>query len=147
VTLRRIDRAAAHTTESIVPPVTPSNAPFWTALKEGRLVGQFCTSCKSARFPVGPICPYCGSDDFNWRELSGEGTVFSWVCYHRSYMPEFADLMPYVVVLVELAEGIRLFGRYISSGSPSIGAPVRVAIERWSDGACVPVFADIGEQA
>lgn len=79
--------------------------------------------------------------------MSGGGTVFSWVRYHRSYIPEFEDLLPYSVLLVELEEGVRIFGRYLSAESPAIGDRVQVVVERWADNVCVPVFAPVGEKA
>lgn len=147
MTLPLIERGAAYSTEGIVPARTSANAQFWDALKHGDLTVQFCNSCRAPRFPIGPICPHCGSGDHVWRVLSGEGTVFSWVRYHRSYIPEFEDLLPYSVVLVELAEGVRIFGRYLSSATPCVGDKVSTIIERWADGVCVPVFAPVGEKS
>lgn len=125
----------------LLPAVTPDNKPFWDGLAEGRLQLQVCDGCGQARHPVAPVCPYCRGTAWTWREMSGAGTVFSFVRFHRSYLPEFEDLMPYVVATVQLAEGPRMFGRIIARDvAPRIGQPVRLVIEEWPDGRCVAAF-------
>lgn len=130
----------------LLPAVTAENTPFWDGLRDGRLLAQICVSCDAPRFPIAPICPRCGDDTVAWRELSGRGTIFSWVRYHRSYLPEFADLLPYVVALVQLDEGPRMFARLIDPpNDPAIGDAVSLIIERWPGGRHVPAFALTGE--
>jgi uncharacterized OB-fold protein len=74
--------------------------------------------------------------------------VVSWVRYHRGYLPEFAALVPYVVLCVELAEGPRIFGRLAGDGvAPRIGMSVAAIVERWSDGGHAPAFVPAGEAA
>lgn len=137
-----IERAFPVDPASILPAVTPDSEPFWKGCAEGRLLLQACLACGRPRHPIAPACPYCRGNAWRWREMSGRGTVFSWVRYHKSYLPEFADLIPYVVATVELEEGPRLFGRLIGRDiQPAIGRPVALVIERWPDGRCVPAFA------
>lgn len=125
----------------LLPAVTPDNKPFWDALAQGRLQLQVCNDCARARHPIAPVCPYCRGTAWAWREMSGTGTVFSYVRFHRSYLPEFEDLMPYVVATVQLAEGPRMFGRLAGREvAPRIGQPVRLVIEEWPNGRCVPAF-------
>ena len=125
----------------LLPAITPDNEPFWSALTKGHLQLQACDGCGKVRYPIAPVCPHCGGNEWKWRQISGEGTVFSFARFHRSYLPEFEDLMPYVVASVELAEGVRIFGRLVGRDvKPQIGQPVRLVIERWPDGRCVAAF-------
>ncbi|HVC85438.1 MAG TPA: OB-fold domain-containing protein [Solirubrobacteraceae bacterium] len=125
----------------LLPPRTGDVAPFWDALREGRLALQRCRDCGRARFPVAPVCPYCGGRSCDWRRLSGKGTVHSWIRYHRGYLPEFAPLMPYAVLCVALDDGPRMFGRLAGDGAdPWIGMPVQAIVERFPGGECVPAF-------
>jgi uncharacterized OB-fold protein len=125
----------------LLPPRTGDVAPFWDALREGRLTLQRCRDCGRARFPVAPVCPYCGGRSHDWRPLSGSGTVHSWIRYHRSYLPEFEPLMPYDVLCVALDDGPRMFGRLAGdAGDPWIGMPVQAIVERFPGGECVPAF-------
>jgi uncharacterized OB-fold protein len=120
--------------------LTDENRPYWDALREGAFVGQHCNACAAIQVPGGPNCQRCGSTHLSWRPLSGRGHIFSWVRFHRSYLPEFADLIPYCVATVALAEGPRLYARLIDIGEPVIGAAVQLEIERWPSGRCFPTF-------
>lgn len=116
----------------LLPQMTREVRPFFEQLANGRLALQHCDACGRARYPVAPVCPYCGSSDLSWRALSGRGTVHSWVRYHKSYLPEFEPLMPYVVLSVQLEEGPRIFGRLAEErGEPRAGMPVQAIVERW----------------
>ncbi len=110
-------------------------------LRSGVLALQCCSDCGRCRYPIAPVCPYCGGPSFNWVSCGGTGVVFSWVRYPRSYLPEFETLVPYVVLCVELAEGPRMFGRLVDTDVvPWIGMRVRAIVERWTDGGHAPAF-------
>jgi uncharacterized OB-fold protein len=67
--------------------------------------------------------------------------VYSWVRYHRSYVPEFDFLIPYVVLCVQMKDGPRMFGRLVPNNvEPWIGMQVRAIIERCESGARVVAF-------
>ena len=125
----------------LLPPRTADNAPYWDGLRERRLVLQRCEGCARARFPVAPVCPHCGASAHSWQQLSGAGTVHSWVRYQRSYLPQFELLMPYEVLCVSLNDGPRVFGRLADAGEPpSIGMAVQALVERFPGGDCVLAF-------
>lgn len=111
---------------------TTTNAPYWRALGEGRLDYQHCRVCGHDWLPARAHCPFCLSEDTEWRPTSGKGRVVSWVVYHKAYAPHLADRIPYNVVIVELAEGPRLLTNVI--GQPEgrglfLDAPVQLQIE------------------
>lgn len=139
-----IDRIFPIDPDDLLPAITPDNQQFWEALTRGEALAQNCNGCKRTRYPIVPVCPYCCVTAWNWKTLSGKGTVFSWVRYVRSYLPEFEDLMPYVVLTVQLEEGARMFGRLIDrldkNAPVNIGAPVEMVIERWPGDRHVPAF-------
>ena len=140
-----LDFPGAGTLAPLLPPLTEQSAPFFDALREGRLVLQRCSGCGRARGHIGPVCPYCGGESSSWQTLSGAGAVHSWIRYRRSYLPEFEPLMPYVVLCVALDEGPRIFGRLIdadrgSGSDPFSGMRVETVFERWPDGGVVHVF-------
>jgi uncharacterized OB-fold protein len=125
----------------LLPPANRDVAPFWDGLRDGRLSLQRCRECGRPRFPVAPVCPYCGGRFWDWRSMDGKGTVHSWIRYHRGYLPEFEPLMPYDVLCVALDEGPRIFGRLAGEGpDPWIGMPVQAIVERFPGGECVPAF-------
>ena len=125
----------------LLPAPNEQNAPFFDALRKGRLAVQRCGGCGRLRYPIGPVCPYCGGETFDWQALAGKGVVHSWIRYQRSYLPEFEPLIPYVVLAVALDEGPRIFGRLAeASEEPYVGMPVRAIVERWPGGECVHAF-------
>ena len=128
----------------LLPPLTAQNAPYFDAMREGRLELQRCDTCARVRGLVAPVCPACGSESFHWEALGGKGVVHSWVRYSRSYLPELEPLLPYVVLCVELVEGARVFGRLRDGPDPGpepkTGMPVEAIIERWADGVAMFAF-------
>src|SRR5258708_4223018 len=98
-------------------------APFWDAVAAGRLEVQRCQSCRRHVFYPRSLCPHCGGVNLKWVTVSGRGTVYSFTVVHRA-PAEFQADAPYVVALVELEEGVRMFSRLVAGG-PSA---VRVAL-------------------
>lgn len=101
--------------------------PFWQHVLNRELRLQRCGN-GHLRFPPGPCCPRCGSEEFEWRKLSGRGRVCSWTVFHRQYFPEMPA--PYIVVSAELEEGPLLIADFIGSkDSLAVGLPLRLVFE------------------
>ncbi|WP_458411773.1 Zn-ribbon domain-containing OB-fold protein [Schinkia sp. CFF1] len=69
-----------------------------------------CTKCAKKFVQRKWICPTCKNTEFQIKEISGEGKIFSFTTIHVSSQ-EFSHLTPYTVALIELQEGVRLTGR------------------------------------
>jgi uncharacterized protein len=109
------------------------------ALADGRLTFQRCDRCANAWLPPRDRCPGCLSSAWRWEDASGDAKVVSWVVYHRSYHPAFADRVPYNVIVAELAEGPRLISNVIGIDGAEglvIDLPLRFVVEAEGD---VPV--------
>lgn len=102
----------------VEPTIDADSKPWWDALAERRLLLPRCNACGCHWFPPTPGCPTCGANDFGFVEVSGRGTLYSWVVVQRALHPAFAEDVPYTIALVELEEGPRLFGRLFANGSP-----------------------------
>ncbi|MEU6915307.1 Zn-ribbon domain-containing OB-fold protein [Streptomyces olindensis] len=125
-------------------PVTDTDgAPFWTYAARGELRVQACADCGELRFPPRPCCPHCQSFASDWRRMSGQGRVWSYVVAHPPLLPDYAALAPYDVVVVELAEAprIRLVGNLVAEPGAAIGS---LPAERLRIGARVRVVFDDG---
>lgn len=106
--------------------------PFWQGLQRGELRIQHCTGCGRWLWPAEWRCGECGSWDFDWPVIPGEGRVYAWERTHHSFVRKFSDLLPYVNVLVELphAGGARILGLVTGpSGNISIGDRVVAEIQ------------------
>ena len=135
------------TTDYLKPIPVPSKEtkPFWEAARQRKLVMPRCTSCGTYRFPVSRHCRACGKVGHEWVEVSGRGTVFSFVTYHRHYHPGFAGDLPYVVGLIALAEGPRIISNIVGIAPEEIRCdmPVAVQFEQITPDCALPKFAPV----
>lgn len=126
-----------------VPEPTPESKPYWDALNEGRLVLQSCGACGKVRHYPRPLCDACYSFDVRWIDAKGTGTVHSWTVTHHAFNPGFKTELPYVLVTVDLTEGVRMQAPLRGADADTLepGLPVRLVIEAARDGLALPAFA------
>ena len=125
-----------------LPTLTDENRPFWDACRAGRLSLQKCNDCSHIRYPISAFCPRCLSANFDWTDVSGRGTVFSYIVFHQAYHPGFKDDLPYNVALVQLEEGPRMYSNIVGSpnGQVRIGDPVEVVFDPVTPEVTIPKF-------
>ncbi|MFD7862522.1 bifunctional MaoC family dehydratase N-terminal/OB-fold nucleic acid binding domain-containing protein [Streptomyces sp. NPDC059783] len=106
------------------PAVNRDNAFFFEGAAEHRLLIQRCAGCGELRHPPGPCCPACRSLEWDTVEASGTGHVYSFVVSHHPQHPAFDS--PYLVAVVELAEGTRLITNLtgVAPEDVTVGMPV-----------------------
>ena len=85
------------------PVMSMYDVPMWDSIKREKLELQVCKKCGKFRYPPGPICSHCLSMEFEWRPISGRGTILSWVIFHKKYFDDFPP--PYNSVAVQIEEG------------------------------------------
>ena len=117
----------------LAPAIGPDNEFFWDGLRKQKLLIQRCKGCGRLRNPPRPMCPNCRSLEWDTIESSGRGTVYSYVMPHQPRFPFFD--YPYVVVLVELAEGVRLVSNLcdIEPADVTVGMPVEVCYQTFDN--------------
>ena len=93
---------------------TDLDRPYWDGLAEGKLRMQRCSSCQHWQPQVETFCFKCGEDSMEWKDVSGKGTVHTFITVHQKYFPAFYDLIPYNVSVIELAEGPRLVANVVN---------------------------------
>jgi uncharacterized OB-fold protein len=120
--------------------------PFWDAAADGRLLGYRCTNCGTFVLPPQPFCFNCQHRDFEWIELPGTGTVYSYTVVRHPLAPQLQPAVPYVGAVVELdgtqGAGARMLVNIIDCDVDAIriGTPVRVVFDKVSDTLTVPRF-------
>lgn len=119
--------------------------PFWDACKEHELRAQCCSGCGRFRWPPRAFCPSCYSWDYEWRALSGRGTVYSFSVVHHVTAPAFKDEAPYVVALVALDDTdgqVRILSDVVDCPWElvQVGMPVQALFEDRTPEATVPLF-------
>ncbi len=123
----------------VIPPRPgPDDEFFWQGAREGRLLAHACASCGRIQHPPSPMCPACGSVSWEAEQLSGRGTVLSWIVSHHPTEPDEAHR---VVALIELDEGIRLVSNLCEVGLDAVAndMPVEVTFID-QDGVILPQF-------
>lgn len=125
-----------------VPHPSPESRPFWDGCARHELLLQRCGPNGHLWFPPSSLCPRCWSADFTWTAAAGVGTIFSFTVYRRAYAPELAGQVPYVVGIVELAEGPRLITNIVDCDPADIavGMPVEVVFEDLTDDVTLHAF-------
>jgi uncharacterized protein len=93
------------------PAADPDSQFYWDGLRAQRLLVQRCAACGRHRFPPMPACPNCATPGGAVVEVEPRGTIYSWVVVHHAFAPAFERDVPYVIAVVELAEGCRLLTR------------------------------------
>ena len=130
-----------------VPVPDERSQPYWDAAAEHVLAVARCSVCDAFSIPPDVVCQHCHSTepDFTFVPVSGRGVVRSWTVMHQSFVPGFDDLIPFVLVDVELEEQaeLRTIGRLLDGPDAplAIGVPVVVAFEDLAPGTSVPAFA------
>ena len=117
-------------------------AEYWAAAREHRFVIQCCNSCGEHQFYPRGVCSHCLSSELEWREASGNGTIYSYSVNHRAPHPGFADDLPFVLAIVELEEGPRMMTNIVVSDpdSVTIGMAVTVTFDDVTDQVTLPKF-------
>lgn len=126
--------AAADSLPGPRPVIWPETAPFWSAAQRGRLALPRCPACRQVIWYPKGVCPTCMGTDLEWFDAAGVGTVFSFTVVRRG-AGAYAASAPYIVALVELAEGPRIFSNVVGADAAEvfIGAPVVVTFEYGPD--------------
>lgn len=133
------------TSEPLAAPVVAhDDRYFWDGVAERRLLIQRCTACSTLRHPPAPMCGICGSLDWDTQDATGRGTVLTWILSRHPNQPDAAAR---VVVLVELAEGVRVVSNLVDVPNDDPYAEyddIEVEVDyRDDDGAVLFVFRPV----
>ena len=118
-----------------------------------------CRACGLLRYPPSHGCPWCASLDWEWKEVSGRGTIHSYEIVVHAIQPGFKEWTPYPVALVELDEqrgtpteheALRIIANLVTADfkpeaeqNVAIGKRVRVVFQDIGDRLrAAPVHAD-----
>ena len=90
------------------PVPTPDSRPFWNSLAEQKILLKHCRDCDCVFHYPRVTCPNCLSSDLDWKQASGQGTLYTYTISRRPTHPLFADEVPQFMAVVELEEGPRI---------------------------------------
>jgi uncharacterized OB-fold protein len=134
--------------ERALPRPTPETRHFWDGTRAGELRLQRCEDCGQIYFPPRPVCPGCASLRVTVFAASGRARLYSYVIHQRP-APGFRP--PYVIALVELAEGPRMLSNLVDVEPVPEALPLDLALavcfERIDDEITLPLFRPAGRRA
>jgi uncharacterized OB-fold protein len=120
-----------------VPRPTPVSAPFWEGLRERKVRIQYSPSSDRWVFYPRLLAPGTLADDLEWREVSGEGVLYTFTIARKPTAPQWKDAIPQLLAIVELDEGPRLTTELVDVEPDSIHVGMRVR----------PVFHDLPDSS
>jgi len=71
------------------------------------------------------MCGDCGSFDWSWQPVSGNGEVVSWITTHHAFLPGFEAPYHTVFVRIDESSDIVMPGTWFGAGPPHTGMLVR----------------------
>ena len=120
---------------------------FFQAAREGRLVYRVCRSCGSGIHLPTQFCGRCGGNDTEWRQASGNGTLFSWTTVTQGVHPAYPA--PYTIVVVALDEApeVRLIGSLPGAVGLRAGQAMRVCFDERTRETGLPQWRPVSASA
>lgn len=115
---------------------------YWEGCRNHRLRIQKCKDCGSYRWYPRLMCHRCNSMDVEWVKVSGKGTVYSWTVVEHPTGAIWVDEVPYIVVIVELDEGVRMVSNMVDCRPDElrVGMPVEVVFDDVTEQVTLPKF-------
>jgi uncharacterized protein len=125
-----------------LPSKTQEGMPYWEGCNRGELLLQRCDKCHAFQWFPRAYCRDCSNESFTWVKASGRGKVVSYSVVHKPINPSFAAMVPYVIAVVELDEGIRMMTNIVDAATRAIkaGDAVEVVFEKQDEDTTIPVF-------
>lgn len=116
--------------------------PFWEWGARGEVRMPSCTSCGKFRWPAGPFCPHCRTQEVDWLP-AGQARVYSFTMLPVRSAEADAPPQYRIPALVEFDEapGVRLVSVLVDADPRAVVIDMPVSVE-WlaAANALVPVF-------
>lgn len=117
------------------PAVYPETEVYWQAAAKGKLMVKRCRDCGEYHHYPRSICPHCFSDNTEWCEARGTGTIYTYSVLWRTPVP-------YAIAYVTLDEGVSMMTNIVDCDLKGIriGQRVRVTFKPTDGGPPMPMF-------
>ena len=111
------------------PRVQPTNLsqPFWTAIGQRQLLLQYDPVARRCQFYPRPLSLFGTAGALEWRPSSGRGKLVAQTLCHVP-APGFEDEVPYLLGIIQLEEGPRIFARIVNAGTGGIAVGQRMRL-------------------
>lgn len=132
----------------VAPAPTEHGLPYWRGARNHELTLLRCENCGRWINYVKLQCPSCGSHELSWTPCSGRGTLYSYSILNRASSPAFKEKVPYVLVVIELEEGVRMMSHLVDCDltQVDVGMEVEVLFDDLDDEIAVPYFRPVSRR-
>jgi uncharacterized OB-fold protein len=128
-------------------PMTPEAKPYWDGLREQKLMLPKCGACGHVFWYPRVACPKCHARDIGWIQSKGRGTLHAFAIGYQSFNKAFKVPAPYVLAMIELAEGPRMLSNLVNvEADPAklrCDMPVEVVFSKLTDEVTLPLFQPV----
>ena len=118
-----------------MPEPIETTAEFWAGLRDHKVRLQYSTLVGCVRLPAAVLAPRTLADDLEWREVSGDGTLYTFTLARRAVAPAWDDEVLHIPAVVELDQGPRISTELVNVEPAAVRIGMRVR----------PFFADSGD--
>ncbi len=122
-------------------PVDTWTGPFWEGTSRHELLVPRCGSCQRHRWPAGPFCPACQSQEVDWLP-AGEGRVYSFTLVpDKSALTDSKPRIAPALIEFPQAGGVRIMAAIVGSPVDAIAIDAPVTVDWRAHGERnIPVF-------
>ena len=107
---------------------------YWDAANNKELRIPRCTDCQTYRWPPQKTCPVCYGENVEWVQVSGRGTLYTYVIVHQAVLSQWREVAPYNVVQVSIEEApnVIITGNAIDidNSELKVGLPMEVVFDQ-----------------
>ncbi len=123
-----------------LPQPTAWSRPFWEGTRQQKFLLKKCRSCGNIDYPPYLFCTDCSSEESEWVEASGKGTLYAFAVNTFGVPIPFIEDMPYVTALIDLPEGPRITSNVVSCDPKDLenGMALEVVFEQASPEITLP---------
>jgi uncharacterized OB-fold protein len=111
-----------------MPKFDPVSRIFWEATTRDELLYQECPQCGNRQFYPRACCTKCLAEP-EWRASAGKGTIHTFSVVRQNYAQPFRQWVPYVVAVIDLDEGPRVYGNVVGVPVDEIAIGQQVEVE------------------
>lgn len=134
-----------------MPQLTELTRSFWAGAAAHRLMILRCQECGYYVHPPRPICRRCLSTEMAAERVSGRGLLYAYTVTTAAFHRYWADKVPYVLAIVELAEqpGLGVTTNIVDCPEEllRVGLPVEATFREAAPGLTLPLFRPVDRRA
>jgi uncharacterized OB-fold protein len=117
---------------------TKLSRPFWDGIAGRRLLLQYDPLAKRYQFYPRPLSLFSATRSLEWREAAGSGTLIAHTLCH-SPAKCYEGQVPYLVGIVRLDEGVKIFTRIVNADGADLAIGQRMRLS-WDESGAETLF-------